>query len=74
MLSSEARAALEDRIHSLRTTLSQMERENAQLKEVAEVARQQLANLQGRQDCREQEINALRKQVLDLQVCVAVDG
>lgn len=70
MLSAEAQAALEDCVHSLRVSLSQAQQENAQLREVAEVARQQLASVQSQKDFREQEITALRKQVLDLQVTV----
>ena len=66
-LPQEHRAELEHRISDLSKSEAQLTIGNSQLKEVAEVARQQAAAVETMQKSRDLEVISLRHQLLDLQ-------
>ena len=60
--------SLETRVQELKTSETKLKLENAQLKEVAEVARQQSVAMEMWQKSRDLEMSSLRHQLLDLQM------
>ena len=60
--------SLETRVQELKTSETKLKLENAQLKEVAEVARQQSVAMEMWQKSRDLELSSLRHQLLDLQM------
>ena len=60
--------SLETRVQELKTSETKLKLENAQLKEVAEVARQQSVAMEMWQKARDLEMSSLRHQLLDLQM------
>ena len=60
--------SLETRVQELKTSETKLKLENAQLKEVAEVARQQSVAMEMWQRSRDLEMSSLRHQLLDLQM------
>ena len=60
--------SLETRVQELKTSETKLKLENAQLKEVAEVVRQQSVAMEMWQKARDLEMSSLRHQLLDLQM------
>ena len=60
--------SLEAQVQALQTSEAKLKLENAQLKEVAEVARQQSVAMEMWQKSRDLEMSSLRHQLLDLQM------
>ena len=67
-LTREEKESLEVHIQSLRQSEAKLKQENSQLKEVAEVARQQNVAMEMWQKSHDSELSSLRHQLLDLQM------
>jgi len=67
-LTQADKESLEAQVQALQTSEAKLKLENAQLKEVAEVARQQSVAMEMWQKSRDLEMSSLRHQLLDLQM------
>ncbi len=67
-LTQAEKAALESHIQDLKQTAAKLKLENSQLKEVAEIARQQSVAMESWQKSHDIELSSLRHQLLDLEM------